>query len=276
MLPIDWTRIPAQNRTSVRSFSGRSARGNHHWVVFVDNRSPVDDACAIALSQSIAPSILVLVAEAQPVPSLRFYQNRQQIHWCGSGILAAAKALLERDRLPGFVQTVQGQFRILYERNLLGFESYRRADWQASDSVYWQRVTGVSIARALQTRNSKGYALLQFPDEDSVRRWQPKLNLLRNHVSRALIITARTRPRRSCDYVMRYFAPQYGNDEDAATGSANALLMLYWAKQLNRKSLRARQLSAEGGEFFGSVRSPCRVKIFGHADILPARPPAFF
>ena len=44
----------------------------------------------------------------------------------------------------------------------------------------------------------------------------------------------------------RYFAPQYGEPEDAATGSAAVQLAAYWQPMLAAERFEARQLSATG------------------------------
>ncbi len=50
------------------------------------------------------------------------------------------------------------------------------------------------------------------------------------------------------DFVSRFFGPQVGIDEDPVTGSAHCCLVPYWAQRLGRNTLRARQISARGGE----------------------------
>jgi PhzF family phenazine biosynthesis protein len=49
------------------------------------------------------------------------------------------------------------------------------------------------------------------------------------------------------DFISRFFAPEKGVPEDPVTGSAHCALVPYWAKQLHKKQLRARQVSSRGG-----------------------------
>ena len=49
------------------------------------------------------------------------------------------------------------------------------------------------------------------------------------------------------DMVSRFFAPYYGVPEDPVTGSAHCALTPYWSKRLDKKVLRARQVSPRGG-----------------------------
>jgi predicted PhzF superfamily epimerase YddE/YHI9 len=68
------------------------------------------------------------------------------------------------------------------------------------------------------------------------------------------------------DYVCRLFAPAVGIDEDPATGSIHCTLAPYWAARLGKDRLRARQLSARGGDMQCSIDGG-RVKIAGCARL---------
>ena len=50
------------------------------------------------------------------------------------------------------------------------------------------------------------------------------------------------------DFVSRFFAPLKGVPEDPVTGSAHCALTPLWAGKLEKKILRARQISARGGD----------------------------
>jgi PhzF family phenazine biosynthesis protein len=52
----------------------------------------------------------------------------------------------------------------------------------------------------------------------------------------------------ACDFVSRYFSPASGHDEDWVTGSAHCVLVPYWAAQLKKDSLLAKQISKRVGE----------------------------
>jgi len=58
--------------------------------------------------------------------------------------------------------------------------------------------------------------------------------------SRGVIATAKGD---ECDFVSRYFAPNFGIPEDPVTGSAHCLTAPYWAKMLDKTELTAIQLS---------------------------------
>jgi PhzF family phenazine biosynthesis protein len=100
-----------------------------------------------------------------------------------------------------------------------------------------------------------------YDNEEDIRRLDPEMHLLKKIDLRGVIVTA---PGRKSDFVSRFFAPQYGIDEDPVTGSAHCALIPYWSKRLNKKSMYALQLSSRGGEIHCTQESP-RVIISGYA-----------
>ena len=100
-----------------------------------------------------------------------------------------------------------------------------------------------------------------FEDAGTVQRLEPRMSSLRDLDYRGIIVTA---PGGGYDFVSRFFAPAVGVPEDPVTGSAHTKLAPYWAARLGKKRLRARQLSARGGDLECTVRGD-RVLIAGRA-----------
>lgn len=63
-----------------------------------------------------------------------------------------------------------------------------------------------------------------------------------------LNVTASCGDDHDIDFVSRFFAPGAGIEEDPVTGSAHCALTPLWAERLDRTRLRARQVSARGGD----------------------------
>lgn len=92
------------------------------------------------------------------------------------------------------------------------------------------------------------YCLLVLPNKSALVRCELNVRLYHQLSKRSLIVTAPANEP-GCDYFVRYFNPRYGAYEDAATGSANAMLADYWQTKLKRKTVRGLQLSQQGGKF---------------------------
>ncbi|HEX3430208.1 MAG TPA: PhzF family phenazine biosynthesis protein [Rhizomicrobium sp.] len=61
------------------------------------------------------------------------------------------------------------------------------------------------------------------------------------------------------DFISRYFAPHHGVAEDPVTGSAHCALTPFWAKRLDKKTLRARQVSPRGGDLTCTDAGTCTI-----------------
>lgn len=251
----------------VSSFAGNGCSGNRHVVLMPD--SPLNSAQARSLSQQWAPDIVVVLNSIHRDIRVKaeFYHYGRCVRWCGSGILAAAELLANLSSTAHAIQTACSYFPILRHQELQGFSTDTRLSWRpVRHQALWRRLFGMNLVEALESPNPTGYTLIELDNELAVSRWRPRLRHLQRYSQRALIVTAKARAGHQ-DYVMRYFAPQYGNNEDSATGSANALLISYWASRLNRSWLRGRQLSASGGQFYGRSLGRTKTLLFGEARI---------
>jgi predicted PhzF superfamily epimerase YddE/YHI9 len=103
--------------------------------------------------------------------------------------------------------------------------------------------------------------LVIFADEETVLKADPKMDILAKLASRGVIISAASE---EYDFVSRFFAPAVGIPEDPVTGSAHTQLTPFWAARLGKQQLRARQVSARGGELNCTLQGD-RVLIAGHA-----------
>jgi predicted PhzF superfamily epimerase YddE/YHI9 len=91
------------------------------------------------------------------------------------------------------------------------------------------------------------YLILELDSVQTVQGLQPDFAAINAATERALIVTAAKMDTEmpGC-VVFRYFAPQYGTPEDAATGSAATQLAAYWLPRLNTQYCNAQQLSPQG------------------------------
>jgi len=76
------------------------------------------------------------------------------------------------------------------------------------------------------------------------------------------------------DFVSRFFAPEKGVPEDPVTGSAHCALVPFWAKRLGKKTLKARQVSARGGNLLCTdegtrtiLSGSCALYMTGEIDV---------
>lgn len=106
-------------------------------------------------------------------------------------------------------------------------------------------------------------AMLLFESENDVRNLEPDMSALSKLAFDEVIVTAKGD---EADFVSRLFAPRIGIPEDPVTGATHCSLIPFWAKQLGKDKLYARQLSKRGGELFCELAGN-RVKIGGEATL---------
>lgn len=102
-----------------------------------------------------------------------------------------------------------------------------------------------------------------LPNAAAVQAVQPEMSKIAALGGRGLIVTAAGGPV-GIDFVSRFFAPQAGVPEDPVTGSAHCALVPWWAEKLGRTTLRARQISARGGNLECALAGD-RVRLAGRA-----------
>lgn len=103
--------------------------------------------------------------------------------------------------------------------------------------------------------------MLIFENQKQIENAAPVMDLVAQSGTRGVIVTAKGN---EVDFVSRYFAPQFGINEDPATGSAHTTLIPYWHDKLGKTEMTAVQLSKRRGYFSCAFRGE-RVDIAGKA-----------
>ena len=225
------------------AFTDRAFGGNPAAVCLLDHW--LDDATlqAIALENNLSETAF-LVAGDNGDYELRWFTPTLEVDLCGHATLASAWLILHRlapDREEVGFATRSG--RLSVRRGDSGLRMDFPADPPASMQVPdgLEAVLGTPPEAVLMGR----YCMAVFGTEREVRNMEPDLDGIGELTAGHLIVTAEAA---QVDFVSRFFAPGSGIAEDPVTGSAHCILAPYWAKRLGKQSLKARQVSARGGE----------------------------
>ncbi len=234
---------------SVASFTGDFCDGNKHIVILCSK--PVVSSEFESLSRIAGEYILVVfVMPAGTAKTARvfFFHRGQSISRCGSGSVALAYVLVEKLRLrvPISITTTSGAIRV-GKHDRLYYETAHLPMCETS-KTQWTHLVNCRLGSAYLVGGVRDYCILVLRDEKTLRNLTLNVKKIQLTTKRALIATCESTAT-GCDYAMRYFAPQYGNYEDSATGSANAMLAIFWQKKLRKKTVAGLQLSDAGGLF---------------------------
>jgi PhzF family phenazine biosynthesis protein len=245
----------------VDAFTSRLFGGNPAAVCPLAEWLPDATMQAIAAENNLAETAF-FVAQGESY-LLRWFTPTVEVDLCGHATLAS-----------GYVVT-----HILRpERRSVRFDTLkagplevtRDGDLLAMDFPAWPPERGPADPRILATLGkppaesfvARGRTLAVFERAEDVAALKPDFAAMRQVPGADAIVTAPGRD--GTDFVSRYFAPNYGIDEDPVTGSAHCVLTPYWAKRLGKNELGARQISARGGDLVCTFRGD-RVTLAGRA-----------
>jgi predicted PhzF superfamily epimerase YddE/YHI9 len=238
------------------AFASARFRGNPAAVCPLSQWLDEATMQAIAAENNLSETAFFVAADGGY--HIRWFTPVQEVDLCGHATLASARVIF--DRLAPELEEVRftsrsGELRVDRDGDLLALDF---PAWPASPGPIpegFEAAMGRAPREVLRARN----LLAVYGSEDEVRGLAPDFERLKRLDAFGVIATA---PGSDADYVSRYFAPGAGVPEDPATGSSHCTLIPYWAARLGRNRLRARQVSARGGEFSCELRGD-RVRIAG-------------
>lgn len=244
----------------VDAFSGAVFSGNPAAICPLEEWLPDRTLQSIAAENNLAETAYFVRNGGNY--HLRWFTPACEVDLCGHATLASAYVLFhelnEPDERVRF-DTKSGELVVRREGELLVMDFPSRPPKPIEPDPNLARALGGNPVEILAARDY----LVRYTSEDEVLRLSPDMQALTGIDRFAFIVTA---PSSDCDFVSRFFAPAKGIPEDPVTGSAHCTLIPYWANQLGKTTLHARQVSRRGGELFCKLVGD-RVEIAGYAAL---------
>lgn len=193
---------------------------------------------------------------------LRWFTPGCEVDLCGHATLASAYVLFHELKEPGKAlrfRTKSGELVVQRDgdRLVMDFPSRPPVPLDADPGLI--EALGGEPVEILAARDY----LVRYKSAEEVRSLHPNMEALKRIDRFAFIVTA---PGTDCDFVSRFFAPAKGVPEDPVTGSAHCTLIPYWAKELGKTTLHAKQIGPRGGELFCKAAGE-RVEIAGYGAL---------
>jgi PhzF family phenazine biosynthesis protein len=193
--------------------------------------------------------------------AIRWFTPTTEMDLCGHATLASAFVVLEllepqRDMVV-FESLKHGSLPVRREGDQLIMNFPATPGTRASIEPELVRALGahpVELWLAV-------YWMAVFESEAQIRALTPDFPAIARMRPGEVIVTAPADDP-EIDFVSRFFGPGVGIDEDPVTGSAHCVLAPYWRDRLGKSRLRARQVSARGGELECDVDG-ARVELIG-------------
>ncbi len=250
----------------VDAFTDRVFGGNPAAVMPLDKWLPDATMQALAAENNLSETAFLVPLPEQDDADfhIRWFTPGTEVPLCGHATLASAWVIFNKLGWP------KDSIRFASKSGPLGVRQDSNG-WLVLDFpnlAFDQHQTPAIIRQALETVPDTAYFvpndtnyMIVLDSEAAVRAAQPELRKLKELGNQGLIVTAKGD---HCDFVSRYFAPGAGIDEDPVTGSIHSVLVPYWAEQLGKTKLDARQVSKRGGVLRCELQGN-RVAIAGQA-----------
>lgn len=242
----------------VAAFTAVPFAGNPAGVCLLEEWLPDSQLQSIATENNLSETAFVVGSGVHY--ELRWFTPTCEVELCGHATLASAHVLFHHVRISGpqiLFETKTGTLSVSLAATCLMLD-FPSQPPTCSDLPADQLCDALGATPELIFRDRDYLAV--FDSENAIRALRPdfpKVEALQS----AVIVTA---PGNDCDFVSRYFAPNFGIPEDPVTGSIHCSLIPYWSKRLRKSELYARQVSPRGGRLFCEDRGD-RVGIGGNA-----------
>lgn len=225
-------------------FTGKAAQGNPAAVVILNAWLQTRELQA--LSENLGQPVTSFVVGTELGFEIRWFAGDIEINLCGHGSLAAAAAIFEHNQYRKPTVKLISQHGVVSVNRCADGYTMAMPSWEPvflPTLSKYNELLGLEAVDVFTTRD----LVFVLESEQQVHNFEPNFDVLKNiNDYHAVILTAR---KGTNGYVLRYFAPTIGINEDIATGSAQCSLAPYWSKQLSTKALEVTQLSSKGGYF---------------------------
>jgi predicted PhzF superfamily epimerase YddE/YHI9 len=246
----------------VDAFTSKPFGGNPAAVVPLDAWLPDETMLAIAAENNLAETAFFVKNGDQY--DIRWFTPKVEVNLCGHATLASAHVIFNELKLEDekirFHSHRSGSLGVANDGDkfVLDFPAY-----PITEIATLPQLVDVEVPPLKSWETQGNMLMLLLRSQDEVKSLEPDMQKVAELPYDEIIITAKGD---DCDFASRMFAPRIGIPEDPVTGAIHCSLIPYWAGQLGKNELFARQVSARGGELFCELAGD-RVKIGGHATL---------
>lgn len=242
----------------VDAFASKAFEGNPAAVCPLQEWLPEQQMQDIAMENNLSETAYFV--KTGSTYNLRWFTPKIEVDLCGHATLASAHVLFEHLGYTGreiVFDTNSGPLRVRKEGNRLVMNFPATKGRAVDPPADLMKALGVKTETVFKADDY----MVVLQNQQQVEELDPDFFLLDEIETRGIIVTA---PGDEVDFVSRFFAPAAGINEDPVTGSAHTMMTPYWSERLDKKVLKARQVSKRGGDVYCTMLGD-RVEIAGEA-----------
>lgn len=245
----------------VDAFTSALFGGNPAAIVPLEEWLPDATMQKIAAENNLAETAFFVPIEGGF--HLRWFTPTVEIALCGHATLASAfiifnKLGYEHDTI--FFETMSGRLVVRRQDDGFVMDFPIRKSRQKDIPAGLEKAIDAPITEVLICEKND-FSIVRTHSPEDVINAKPDFQNLVNIAPGNFILTAASD---EYDFVSRVFVPEHGIPEDPVTGSAHCVSVPYWAEILGKNTLKARQVSARGGDLLCTLKGE-RIDLFGKA-----------
>ncbi|GJL85174.1 MAG: hypothetical protein DHS20C02_09490 [Micavibrio sp.] len=246
----------------VDAFTNKVFGGNPAAVCPLESWLPDETLQKIAHENNLSETAFFVPDEGEADYHLRWLTPTVEVDLCGHATLASAYVIFNHLGFKKDTVSFRTRSGLLYV--------HRKDNGLMMDFPAWEyREIDIPdlVTEALGHQPDQLYSgvdwVAVYDDPDIIAKIDPDLNkIMQLEDVRAIVVTAKGTG--ETDFISRFFGPRVGVPEDPVTGSAHCILTPIWAEKLGKTKLKAKQVSARGGELICELKDK-RVEITGQA-----------
>lgn len=243
------------------AFTDVQFKGNPAAVInLTDNGDWLSDEMMQKIAQENSVPETAFLLEKNNVFYLRWFSLQHELDLCGHSTLATAYIVMnqikpELDTVT--FETTSGKLVVERAGDLYALDFPKRLGKKCE--MPYELVLGLGkLPKETYSFENRDFMLI-YDDADQIDNIDPDFEVLSKLEIQGIIVSAKGK---DTDYVLRYFSPYLGVNEDPTTGSAQCTLAPYWSQKLNKQEVSSKQLSPRGGSMICRTLED-RVKIAG-------------
>lgn len=248
----------------VDAFTDRPFAGNPAAVLVLEDRLDDEGMQAIAAEMNLSETAFTGLDD-QGRRWLRWFTPTVEVPLCGHATLATAHVLFEGGA-PGPLRFESASGPLTVHREAGQIRMDFPSDPPAPATPPKGLLEALGCAPTAPVLRSRHVWVVRVEDEATLRSLRPRFSALGavDLGEGGLGVTVTARGQGPVDFVSRFFCPWVGIDEDPVTGLAHTVLTPYWAAELGRETMEARQVSGRGGALTARLEG-ARVHLSGSA-----------
>ena len=270
----------------VDAFASKPLEGNPAAIVPLESWLEADLMLRIAAENNVAETAFFVKTGAGAY-DLRWFAPNREVDLCGHATLASAWTLFNLlDKNLNEVRFMTRSGELVVKRaeggNVMSLPSAQSEPF--APHAGFAEALGKSLGGGAPKElflSAKGGAgakalIAVWETQDQVKALAPTADLeeVAMQVGAGSVLATAAGGGQPYDMVSRFFAPYYGVPEDPVTGSAHCALTPFWARRLGKKTLKARQASARGGDLLCTddgartiIQGDCALYLTGEIEI---------